>query len=549
MLPDADIYDRPMRMDTAFRWFFAALALGAGGMAAAQPDSGAPKHVVIVVWDGMRPDFARSDVAPNLAALAERGVRFMNHHSVYVTSTEVNGTALATGTVPAVNGIVTNVMYFPEVFAGRPVDTQDPVVIEKHDQLTGGRHVRLKTLPELVRDAGYSTAVATTKPVGFIWDRTQDEQSRKGCVTLAEGRTIPPKAIESIVATLGGDMKHFNDHAPGRLSDDTWTTRALLESLWKTEVPTLSVLWMAEPDASQHQFGPGSPEGLAAIRNSDTCLGMVEAALTQRGLLDQTDIIVVSDHGFSTIAQNFSPFKVAKAAGFDAVEQLPEGKTLAKGQIMVCANGGAVSYYVGGHDEATITKFTQYLQGTKYAGAIFTSTGEPGTFKLEDAFLNAPEAPDILVSMTWSEERSETGTPGMVVSEGGRVRGQGMHASLSPFDTHNTLIAAGPHFKKGWQNPLPTANSDVNPTVCEILGISPDPRHTGRVMTEAFEGGQTPSGEPKTTTLTSQHGDWSQYLTRTEFAGRVYLDQGGRGTTPKDVSKLVAEPQTTPAAK
>ncbi|MBI1189914.1 MAG: sulfatase-like hydrolase/transferase [Tepidisphaera sp.] len=528
---------------------FALLTMAAiSGLALAQP-AAAARHVVVIVWDGMRPDFARSDVAPNLAALADRGVRFMNNHSMYVTSTEVNGTALATGAFPGVDGIVTNVMYFPEVFAGRPVDTQDPVVIEKHDQLTGGHHVRLKTLPELVRDAGLTTAVATSKQVGFIWDRTQDEQARKGCITLAEGATIPEKAIGGIVAQLGGDMKHFDDHKPGRLSDDTWTARALTEALWKDGVPSLSVLWMAEPDASQHQFGPGSPQALAAIHNADACLGMVEAALKQRGLLDQTDIIVVSDHGFSTISQNFSPVKVAKAGGFDAVEQLPEGHTLAKGQIMVSANGGAVGYYVGGHDKETIAKFSKYLQGTDYAGVIFTSTGEAGTFKLEDAFLNAPEAPDILVSMVWSDERSGNGTPGMVVSEGGRVRGQGMHATLSPFDTHNTLIAAGPHFRKGWQNTLPSANADVNPTVCEILGVKPDPKHTGRVLTEALEGGKAPEGEPQTSTITAHEGAWTQYLTRTTFAGHVYIDQGGRGTSPKDVSGLVAEPHMAPAAK
>jgi hypothetical protein len=38
---------------------------------------------------------------------------------------------------------------------------------------------------------------------------------------------------------------------------DVWTTRALTEVLWKEAVPEFSVLWLAEPDRSQHAAGPG----------------------------------------------------------------------------------------------------------------------------------------------------------------------------------------------------------------------------------------------------------------------------------------------------
>lgn len=537
--------------------FSAALALFAGtpGSLAQAPAQNPTTRVVIMVWDGMRPDFARPELAPNLCTLADRGVRFQNNHSAYITSTEVNGAALATGAFPGINGIVANREYLPRVFPRRPVNTQDLMVIDLNDKLTGGNHVRVKTLPELVRSGGRKTAVATSKKVGFLWDRTLDEGARDGCITLAEGGTIPEGAIDGLVKALGGSMKTLDDHKPGRLSDDLWTTRALTEVLWKDEVPALSVLWMAEPDFSQHQFGPGTPEALAAIRNSDECLGIVVSTLQKKGLLETTNILVVSDHAFSTVSQGFSPVKVAQSAGFDAVDQLPEGKTLAKGQIMISANGGSVCYYVGEKDPETIAKFTKYLQGTDYAGVIFTSTGEPGTFRLGEAFLDAPGAPEILVSMNWSEEKSDNGTPGMVISEG-RPRGEGMHATLSPFDTHNTLIAAGPHFRVGVESELPSANIDVAPTVCAILGVKPDPRQTGRVLAEALKGMDSPGLTPSTSTVVSEAGPWKQYLTRTTLGKHTYVDQGGRGTTPKNVgpapvtsNKPAQDPATAPASK
>src|SRR5213083_1256782 len=73
------------------------------------------EHVVVVVWDGMRPDFITPQYTPTLYALAMRGVFFKNHHAVYVSSTEVNGAAIATGTYPNRNGILANTEYRPHL--------------------------------------------------------------------------------------------------------------------------------------------------------------------------------------------------------------------------------------------------------------------------------------------------------------------------------------------------------------------------------------------------------------------------------------------------
>ena len=66
------------------------LCLAAGcGPTAAQPEHEAPgrteqRHLLIVL-DGLRPDYVTPEVMPNLHALGERGVVFTNHHAVYPT--------------------------------------------------------------------------------------------------------------------------------------------------------------------------------------------------------------------------------------------------------------------------------------------------------------------------------------------------------------------------------------------------------------------------------------------------------------------------------
>src|SRR5580704_8690562 len=77
--------------------------------------AGKAEHVVVVVWDGMRPDFVNETNTPTLYHLAHEGVFFQNHHAVFLSSTEVNGTAMATGCYPNRSGLYANFNYRPEL--------------------------------------------------------------------------------------------------------------------------------------------------------------------------------------------------------------------------------------------------------------------------------------------------------------------------------------------------------------------------------------------------------------------------------------------------
>lgn len=48
-------------------------------------------------------------------------------------------------------------------------------------------------------------------------------------------------------------------------AQDQWTTRALTRSSWKDGVPKYTLLWLSEPDKSQHDASPGSANALAGI--------------------------------------------------------------------------------------------------------------------------------------------------------------------------------------------------------------------------------------------------------------------------------------------
>ncbi len=168
---------------------------------------------------------------------------------------------------------------------------------------------------------------------------------------------------------------------------------------------------------------------------------------------------------------------------------------------------------------------------------IFTRESREGTFTLAQAHLDSPEAPDVVVSLRWRPEASTTGAPGLVVSEGrGRKPGQGNHAGLCRFDVHNTLVAAGPDFRAGIVDPLPTGNIDVAPTILWLFGV-PSPRPMdGRVLSEAIVGDAPPVTHVDFRRLEAEHrspdATWRQYLMTSKVNGVLYLDEGNGSLLP-----------------
>src|SRR5882672_8275984 len=262
---------------------------------------GKAEHVVVVVWDGMRPDFITPQYCPNLS------------------STEVNGAALATGVHPGRNRVIANTEYRPEISVTGSFATEGLDAIRRGDLLTGGHYLGAETLAEILQDNGISTVIAGSKPVVMLHDRSNKKNSdtEKESVLLFEGKTIPRSIGETLIKANDDKAWPTNVTHPNT-AQDGWTTRSLLRVLWKKVLPKYTLLWLSDPDKSQHEHGVGASNALAGIESSDKNLGEVIKSLKERGVYDKTDIMVVSDHGFSTIAKGPDVVEILKKAKFSA---------------------------------------------------------------------------------------------------------------------------------------------------------------------------------------------------------------------------------------
>jgi arylsulfatase A-like enzyme len=170
-----------------------------GSSIAAEPTK-PERHVVVVVWDGMRPDFVSKENTPTLWKLAREGVTFRNHHAVYPSATMVNGTAMVTGVYPGRNGIIANHVYRPEIDRTRSVYVETPAVVYKGDELSGGKYISVPTIPELIQRAGGRTVIAASKTVGLLLDRHAGDagqliNANRAASPLVEGERMEMRGI------------------------------------------------------------------------------------------------------------------------------------------------------------------------------------------------------------------------------------------------------------------------------------------------------------------------------------------------------------------
>jgi hypothetical protein len=439
----------------------------------------AAEHVVLMAWDGLRPDMVNAENTPALQGLARGGTFFHRHHAVYPSSTEVNGTALATGMYPANSGVIGNREFRPRIKPDEAIATESLDAIRKGDELTGGKYLAAPTLYEILQARGFRTVVAGTKRVAVLPDRsaTRTSPAAAESTALFEGKTLPPDLISRLEADYGKFPVKLTFPDTGQ---NTWTTDSLLGTLWKDGVPKLSLLWLSDPDYSQHDSQPGSKEALASLKVNDGLLSRVLAALDEKGIRDRTDILIVSDHGFSTIEESLDVAALLAEAGFRTFRKYFHEPR--PGDILVVSNGGSVFFYVANHDRETVRGLVRFLMGSAWCGVIFADGDGPGTFPLQAAHINSPDAPDVVVSMAWSPAANASGVRGLICSDSAGVKrpGQGMHASLSPYDMHNTLIAPpGPtSVRASWTN-CRAATWMSRPPSCGPWASSPATKWTG----------------------------------------------------------------------
>lgn len=434
------------------------------------------RHLLIVV-DGLRPDYVTREVMPHLTALGQRGVVFTHHHSVFPTVTRVNASSISTGSYTETHGLMGNSVFFPEVDPTRFLDTSNRGDLLRIDKATGGHLLTAPTLGGSLQAAGKKMLVVSSGSSGssFLLNHTV-----AGGAILHYEYALPE--------TLEKDMQAALGEAPSEDSVPSGTLDArAVDSFFKIGLPkidpTVTVMWLSDLDTTAHDHGIGDPATVDVLRKVDAQIARIEDGLRSAGLWENYNIWVTSDHGFSTHTG---------AADISAILK-PYAGTLPDGSPRIVSGGGAI--YVRDHNADIVSTIAAGLQKTSGIGAIFTRGSErasldgsvPGTLSFDVAHWDHERSAEILYSPDWKDAENAHGFRGATAAGG--VAG---HGSSSPYEIHNTLIAAGPDLKSGAAINVPSGNVDFAPTFLHLLGIAIPKTMQGRVLEEAFANGPKP---------------------------------------------------------
>ncbi len=224
--------------------------------------AGPQPTVLLVSLDGVHPDFLGRGDTPHLDRLAREGVQAQWMNPSYPSLTFPNHYTLVTGLRPDRHGIVHNTM--EDESLGR-------FWLSNRDAVGDGLWWGGEPIWVGAEKAGLSTATLS-------WP----------------GSEAPVQDIRPTRWNL------FDAERP-------IGTRVDMVAGWLTEPastrPKLATLYFEHPDSAGHGHGPHSQELRTTMREVDAAIGNLLARLEQAGVLDHTDIIIVSDHGMAEVPE------------------------------------------------------------------------------------------------------------------------------------------------------------------------------------------------------------------------------------------------------
>ena len=280
------------------------------------------RRSILLLVDGLRPDVAEQELArgrlPNLARLTSTG-GVGRAITAFPSTTTVSYLPFLTGCLPGRCNVPSIRWLDRARYTGRW--WRDREAIRSYCGYQAGQvdddiAPAIRTIFQLVPE---SAAFFTMITRGLTPDRDPTQADRK----------------------FWGALSHYLLwHQPG---DDT-VARGLLD--WIRHDPNWRFLFAQFPavDGYTHQATPNSPSVVAALHQVDHTVGRLVRTLGERGQLDDTLLVLVSDHGATEVAHHLDLAEWFRARGVPTLAHPELWRRDPLAAVMVAGNGSAMVY-------------------------------------------------------------------------------------------------------------------------------------------------------------------------------------------------------------
>ena len=225
--------------------------------------NGLSSKLLIISFDGFRWDYLQKTNTPNFDKFLRGGVHArLGLKNAFVTNTFPNHFTLVTGMWENIHGIINNEMY-------------DPVLNETF----------APWMKKALSDPAWFSVGA--EPI-WVTNQLQKPNGRSG-VIMWVGADAPIKWVQP------SRFIPFNESIKEYDKVDT------LIKWFTDQYPiNLGLLYSMQPDEDGHVYGPDSTEVIDRIAQLDEVVGYLLDQLERHHLLEDLNIIITSDHGFSS---------------------------------------------------------------------------------------------------------------------------------------------------------------------------------------------------------------------------------------------------------
>ena len=252
--------------------------LASCGAASNEPVStelGHSENVVILVLDALSSQYlSQMGSNSNLAKIARDGAANLDARCIYPSHTLTNHTTIMTGVSSGVHGIIGNVRLGEDGLS--TIKSKEPEMIQ------------VDTIFEIAQAQGLKTAVVSGK---------------NNLVTLfSEACDIGTSNVRPLdylgKAPNLDDAETNKDYYEMNLELADWVFESLYTVLEK-ESPNLTLVNVQSTDYIGHRFGPESDEMKTCLKRVDKALGKLYDKMKKSGMLENTTLIIVADHGMT----------------------------------------------------------------------------------------------------------------------------------------------------------------------------------------------------------------------------------------------------------
>jgi predicted AlkP superfamily pyrophosphatase or phosphodiesterase len=259
------------------------------GACASAPNTKRDAHantVILVSLDGFHPDFLERGITPTIAQLADKGARVQWMLPSYPTLTFPNHYTLVTGLRPDHHGIVHNTMR--DVALGN-------FALKNRAAISDGRWWGGE--PIWVTTQKYGIRSAT-----MFWPGSEAEIAgkRPNYWQAYDKNVVLASRVDTVLSWL---------------------------DLPAAERPRFITLYFETVDDAGHDTGINASEMTMALQQVDAALARLVQGLEQRSMRDNTNLVIVSDHGLAQTPAEQIVF-LDDAVAIETVDVITQGQSI-----------------------------------------------------------------------------------------------------------------------------------------------------------------------------------------------------------------------------